>query len=66
MFISYLQVVISIFRVVAINFSCHLALKIHISQNCKEALDKLQGYEIVERGPMTIKVCMKMVVVVSF
>lgn len=31
------------------------ALKIHISHHCKEALDKLGGYVINERGPMDIK-----------
>ena len=32
------------------------ALKIHCSQNCKEILDKLDGYILEERGQTEMKV----------
>ena len=32
------------------------ALKIHISQECKDILDKLGGYKLESRGPITLKV----------
>lgn len=33
-----------------------VALKIHVSPECKYALDDLGGYALVERGPVTMKV----------
>ena len=33
-----------------------LALKIHCSQQCKELLDQLGGYEVEERGIVHLKV----------
>ena len=36
--------------------SSGLALRIHVSPECKEVLDQLGGYHLVERGPVTMKV----------
>ena len=36
--------------------SSGLALRIHVSPNCKEVLDDLGGYQLEERGPVTLKV----------
>lgn len=35
--------------------SSGLALRIHVSPNCKEVLDDLGGYHLKERGPVTMK-----------
>ena len=36
--------------------SSGLALRIHVSPECKKLLDQLCGYQLVERGPVTMKV----------
>ncbi|EDO27923.1 predicted protein, partial [Nematostella vectensis] len=36
--------------------SSGLALRIHVSPECKEVLDRLGGYHLDERGPVTMKV----------
>ena len=36
--------------------SSGLALRIHVSPYCKEVLDDLGGYQLKERGPVTMKV----------
>ena len=36
--------------------SSGLALRVHVSPECKEVLDQLGGYNLVERGPVTMKV----------
>jgi len=35
--------------------SSGLALRVHVSPECKEVLDQLGGYNLVERGPVTMK-----------
>ena len=34
-----------------------LALRIHVSPECHEVLTELGGYHLVERGPVSMKVC---------
>ena len=33
------------------------ALRVHVSPDTKKILDTLGGYRLVERGPITMKVC---------
>ena len=33
-----------------------LALRIHVSPECKRVLDIIQGYNLIERGPVEMKV----------
>lgn len=37
--------------------SSGLALRIHVSPECKAVLDELGGYLLEERGPVEMKVC---------
>ena len=37
--------------------SSGLALRVHVSPECKEVLDELGGYCLDERGPVSMKVC---------
>ena len=37
--------------------SSGLALRVHVSPECKTILDELGSYALVERGPVTMKVC---------
>lgn len=37
--------------------SSGLALRVHVSPECKNVLDTLEGYELEERGPVEMKVC---------
>ena len=37
--------------------SSGLALRIHVSPECKAVLDDLGGYHLQERGPIAMKVC---------
>ena len=39
--------------------SSGLALRIHVSPECKEVLDLLSGYHLEERGPVPMKVSEK-------
>ena len=35
--------------------SSGLALRVHVSPECKELLDQLQGYQLLDRGPTSMK-----------
>ena len=48
--IQYLE---STFHSTLIHFT---ALRIHVSPECKAVLDKLGGFHLEERGPVTLKV----------
>ena len=37
--------------------SSGLALRVHVSPECKQVLDQLGGFLLEERGPVAMKVC---------